>query len=81
MTFPAVSRLARVSPHRAIIATVLVLAMLAGACGDEGSKTQGGNEAAASQTERASLRIAYVPATTTLPLHVAKAQGFSIAIN
>lgn len=63
-------------PHRAWVAAVAAFGLLAVACGgDEDSpQTQG-----ATQTTTAgptALRIAYVPATTVLPLHIAKAQGF-----
>src|SRR5215207_4405110 len=48
------------------------LAVLAG-CGDDGATTAGAGPA---QTK---VRVAYVPATTVLPLHVAKQQGYFAA--
>lgn len=60
-----------------MLVSVLVLALVAGACGGDGSNetssvTQPSDTAAAGP---AKLRVSFVPATTALPLHVAKAQG------
>ena len=62
---------------RAAVAAVVALGLAGAACGgsDKGSQSQQGptETTAAGPT---ALRIAYVPATTVLPLHIAKAQGF-----
>ena len=61
-------------PHcPGLLAVVLALALVAGACGNDASDTQSASETDAGG--RVALRVAYVPATTVLPLHVAKAQG------
>ena len=52
----------------------VAVGLVATACGDSTSTT--GGEAASTPGARTALRVAYVPATTVLPLHVAKAQGF-----
>jgi NitT/TauT family transport system substrate-binding protein len=62
---------------RAAVAAVAMLGLVAAACGggdDSSSQTQGTTETTASGP--VALRVAYVPATTVLPLHIAKAQGF-----
>jgi len=53
---------------------ILLVALVATACGngDNKSGSQGSATTAAGPTK---LRVAYVPATTTLPLHVAKQTG------
>ncbi len=56
-------------------AMILLLALVAAACGngdETSSDSQGAATTAAGPTK---LRVAYVPATTTLPLHVAKQTG------
>lgn len=57
----------------------MTMAMVAASCGgsssDPGSDTAG-TDTGASDTELTELRVAYVPAVTTLPLHVAQAQGY-----
>lgn len=50
--------------------TAVALGSLA-ACGDDSSD----NEGASTQSGPTALRVSYVPATTVLPAHVAKAQG------
>ena len=60
-----------------VVALVVALAMLAAACGDSDEESTG----PATAEGRTTLRVAYVPATTALPLHVAKAQGFFEAKN
>jgi NitT/TauT family transport system substrate-binding protein len=59
-----------------VLASVVVLALVAVGCGDNGNETssgsQGGDTAAAGP---AKLRVSFVPATTVLPLHVAKEKG------
>jgi NitT/TauT family transport system substrate-binding protein len=54
----------------AALAAVLILGLVATACAP-GEETPPATEGAGP----ASLRVAFVPATTTLPLHVAQAQG------
>ena len=64
----------RISHGRLAAGVLLVLAMVAGACGsDEDSPSNQATATTASGPTQ--LRVSYVPATTTLPLHVAKAQG------
>ena len=65
----SVSAVAR--PLTAALAAV-ALALVAAGCGDDDDATT--SQGAGSETTQ--LRVAYVPATTTLPLHVAEAQGF-----
>jgi ABC-type nitrate/sulfonate/bicarbonate transport system substrate-binding protein len=59
--------------RRATVAAVLALGLAGAACGSDSTKTQSANTVAAGS--RVALRVAYVPATTVLPLHLAKAQG------
>ena len=64
-------------PRRApVLASVVVLALVAVACGGDGNETssgsQGADTTAAGPTK---LRVSFVPATTVLPLHVAKETG------
>ena len=62
--------------RRGLLAFVAAAALVA-ACGDGGASDEPGEGAAPSAaSEPAKLRIAFVPATTALPLHVAKDQGF-----
>jgi NitT/TauT family transport system substrate-binding protein len=59
-----------------VLASVVVLALVALACGGDGDGTssgaQGADSTAAGPTK---LRVSFVPATTVLPLHVAKEKG------
>lgn len=73
----------RGGPQRAsALLTLLTLALVLAACGGNGGSAGGGNEQtqasppAAQEQGPTSLRIAFVPATTSLPLHVAQEQGF-----
>jgi NitT/TauT family transport system substrate-binding protein len=62
---------------RATVAAVLALGLGAAACGG-GSSSSNSDQGATATTAGGPipLRVAYVPATTVLPLHIAKAQGF-----
>jgi NitT/TauT family transport system substrate-binding protein len=62
----------RIARPVAVGLAAIGLAVLAG-CGDDGATTAGAGPA---QTK---VRVAYVPATTVLPLHVAKQQGYFAA--
>ena len=53
---------------------LLALAMLVTACGSDGPTATSGEPGGASKSGAATLRIAFVPATTALPLHVAETQ-------
>src|SRR3954462_12988510 len=64
---PTVIRLAR--PLAAGLAIIAAGALAAG-CGDDGAST------ANAEQGPTKVRVAYVPATTVLPLHVAKQQGY-----
>ena len=59
-----------------VLASIVVLALVSVACGGDGnsrsSGSQGGDTTA---TGPAKLRVSFVPATTVLPLHVAKEKG------
>jgi ABC-type nitrate/sulfonate/bicarbonate transport system substrate-binding protein len=58
------------------LATVLVLALIGAACGgddEESPESQGGTATTVAGPTK--LRVSFVPATTVLPLHVAKTQG------
>jgi NitT/TauT family transport system substrate-binding protein len=70
--------LSRISEtSRTTVAAVLALGLTAAACG--GATSNSSDETVAPTTTAAgptTLRVAYVPATTVLPLHVAQAQGF-----
>ena len=57
----------------ALVANALALALIAAACGDASDTDVDSNGSDPGPTE---VRVAYVPATTTLPLHVAEAQGY-----
>ena len=62
---------------RAALAAVAALGLVAAACGggdDSSTQSQGTTETTAAGP--VALRVSYVPATTVLPLHIAKAQGF-----
>jgi NitT/TauT family transport system substrate-binding protein len=61
-------------PLRTSFAAVVVLGLMAAACGSGSSSTQ--SSPATTTAGPTPLRVAYVPATTVLPLHIAKAQGF-----
>jgi NitT/TauT family transport system substrate-binding protein len=57
-------------------ASVVVLALVAAACGGDGRETSSGAQGANSTAAGpAKLRVSFVPATTVLPLHVAKEKG------
>ena len=56
------------------IAAVLALGLAGAACGGGSSSPEGNT--ATSDAGPTALRVSYVPATTVLPLHIAKAQGF-----
>ena len=59
---------------RGLVAAAAALALVGGACGGSDSpQTQGTSETTAAGPT--ALRVSYVPATTVLPLHIAKAQG------
>jgi NitT/TauT family transport system substrate-binding protein len=60
-------------PLLPIVAAVAVVALAA--CGDSGTSTKAKGTATTTAGPTV-LRVAFVPATTVLPLHVAKAQGF-----
>ena len=65
------------SRRRGLVAVVAALGLLGAACGggdDSSSQSQGTTETTAAGPT--ALRVSYVPATTVLPLHIAKAQGF-----
>jgi NitT/TauT family transport system substrate-binding protein len=55
-------------------AAALLLGLLAAACGG-GESTKSAGQTGTTNAGPVALRVAYVPATTVLPLHVAKAQG------
>jgi NitT/TauT family transport system substrate-binding protein len=59
-----------------VLASVVVLALVALACGGDGDGTSSGAQGADSTAAGpAKLRVSFVPATTVLPLHVAKEKG------
>ena len=58
---------------RVAVASVVALGLTTAACGGGSSETQSSTETTAAGPT--ALRVSYVPATTVLPLHVAKAQG------
>jgi ABC-type nitrate/sulfonate/bicarbonate transport system substrate-binding protein len=58
----------------AAIAAATALGLVAVACGGNSKSTQSGTATTAAGP--VDLRVSYVPATTVLPLHIAKAQGF-----
>ncbi len=57
-----------------LLAMILLSALVATACGN-GDETSSGSQGTDTAAGPAKLRVAYVPATTTLPLHVAKQTG------
>lgn len=61
---------------RALVAAVAALGLVGAACGggSDSPQSQGTTETTAAGPT--ALRVSYVPATTVLPLHIAKAQGF-----
>jgi NitT/TauT family transport system substrate-binding protein len=61
-------------PLRGSLAVVVALGLTAAGCGGGSSSNQSSTATTASGPTP--LRVAYVPATTVLPLHIAKAQGF-----
>ena len=60
-----------------VVALALAMALLAAACGDSEEES----ESTTGAGDPTTLRVAYVPATTALPLHVAEAQGYFQAKN
>ncbi|MGH9222288.1 MAG: hypothetical protein ACRD2W_00440, partial [Acidimicrobiales bacterium] len=59
---------------RGFVAAVAALGLVGAACGGSDSpQTQSTSETPAAGPT--ALRVSYVPATTVLPLHIAKAQG------
>lgn len=61
-----------------LVPVLLILALVAAACGgddDEGAATTTAGPTSTTDAGPATLRVAFVPATTTLPLHVAKQTG------
>jgi NitT/TauT family transport system substrate-binding protein len=70
----------RFSPFKSrrgpVLASIVALALVTVACGGDGNETSSGSQAVdTTAAGPAKLRISFVPATTVLPLHVAKAQG------
>ncbi len=65
------------SPRRlALLAVVVAVGLVSAACGDDGdTSSQSQDETAATAAGPTKLRVSFVPATTVLPLHVAKAKG------
>jgi NitT/TauT family transport system substrate-binding protein len=61
-------------PLRGSLAAVVALGLTAAACGGGSSSTK--SSTATTAAGPTPLRVAYVPATTVLPLHIANAQGF-----
>jgi ABC-type nitrate/sulfonate/bicarbonate transport system substrate-binding protein len=72
--FRTSSSKARTSRAVAPVAAALAVGLLAAACGGSSPTAQG--TTATTAAGPTNLRVAYVPATTVLPLHVAQAQGF-----
>ena len=69
--------LSRISnPARTTVAAVLALGLTAAACGGAASNSTDETRTPTTAAGPTTLRIAYVPATTVLPLHVAQAHGF-----
>ena len=59
-----------------VLATIAVLALVTAACGgDDKESTSGSQSTETTVTGPAKLRVSFVPATTALPLNVAKAKG------
>lgn len=67
------SRVTRSPRLAAPVVAVVALGLLGAACG--GGSTKSASTTATTAAGPVNLRIAYVPATTVLPLHVAQAQG------
>lgn len=60
----------------AVLATIVALALVTIGCGDDGNGTSPGSQSVNTTTAGpVKLRISFVPATTVLPLQVAKAKG------
>lgn len=57
-----------------LLGMMLLLALVAAACGN-GDETSSGSQGTDTAGGPVKLRVAYVPATTTLPLHVAEQTG------
>ncbi|HEX2046491.1 MAG TPA: ABC transporter substrate-binding protein [Acidimicrobiales bacterium] len=62
--------------RRAAVAAVVALGLTGAACGGTDSSSQGQQGTTETPAGPTALRVSYVPATTVLPLHIAKAQGF-----
>ena len=65
--------------RKATVAAVVALGLAGAACGAGGDSTTTQAQQGTPETTAAgptTLRVSYVPATTVLPLHIAKAQGF-----
>lgn len=58
-----------------LLVAIVVLAIVAAACGGDDNTTSGSQGADTEAAGPTQLRIAYVPATTTLPVHVAEQTG------
>lgn len=58
------------SVRLAMVATIVALALVAAACGDDTPSESSGDTPG-----RTRLRVSYVPATTVLPLHIAEVRG------
>lgn len=76
MSLPRSTASPRTTRRPAVLLTVLVLSGAVAACGGSGtSESAQPSPAAGTAQEPTSLRIAFVPATTSLPLHVAQERG------
>lgn len=83
MTRRAAGSLQRASRRGALLPPLLAATAVLAACGGSGDQrarvssnaTAEPSSAPAADRETATLRVAFVPATTSLPLHVAKEQG------
>jgi NitT/TauT family transport system substrate-binding protein len=59
-----------------ILATLVAIALVGAACGgDDETSSESQGDTATTVAGPTKLRVSFVPATTVLPLHVAKAQG------
>ncbi|MDQ3978481.1 MAG: ABC transporter substrate-binding protein [Actinomycetota bacterium] len=59
-----------------VLASIVMLALVTVACGGDGNETSSGSQGAdTTAAGPAKLRVSFVPATTVLPLHVAKEKG------
>ena len=73
----AARRRATATPRRLpVLAAVVTLALVGAACGsDSESSSESQGDTATTVAGPTKLRVSFVPATTVLPLHIAKAQG------